>query len=464
MKARSVLGVILAALIPLVLFIGTPRASASAKSFAEFSRSALAVGSGIITTQNLNPNTGTATPGSFVNLGFLPPGPIIVLHDILGTYTASGGLTCQVSMDGGTTWKNISSSTALTSNAGAQTATIPSGGVSQYVLSIAGGGSYRLSANGAVTGTAQVQMAAGIGGPASLGLGGGGGSTGGGGNVTIVGPLDAQNDVAIGLSSVGGTAFGLGRGTAANSLSVALASDNGNVPVSVNAFTAALPAGSNTIGNISNISGTISLPTGAATSALQTTGNTALTTINTTLGSPYQAGGAMAITSALPAGTNSIGAVTGQATGSAAPAGAFYQGGIATTAIPTVATAGNLTGLMVDTLGRLVTSPQAPRILVKTQNTTITSSTGATEVITAPASGVFADVTSIVFVNSSSTGTVLTLSDGTANYSFYCPPTDMRGVAYQVPLAETTAATHWTVACTTSVASVIVTVSWVTTK
>ena len=32
---------------------------------------------------------------------------------------------------------------------------------------------------------------------------------------------------------------------------------------------------------------------GAATSALQTTGNTALTTINTTLGSPYQAGGAL---------------------------------------------------------------------------------------------------------------------------------------------------------------------------
>ena len=36
---------------------------------------------------------------------------------------------------------------------------------------------------------------------------------------------------------------------------------------------------------------TLPLPTGAATSALQTTGNTALATINTTLGSPMQAGG-----------------------------------------------------------------------------------------------------------------------------------------------------------------------------
>ena len=49
--------------------------------------------------------------------------------------------------------------------------------------------------------------------------------------------------------------------------------------------------------NITNISGTISLPTGAATAALQTTGNTTLSTINTTLGSPFQAGGNIGNTS-----------------------------------------------------------------------------------------------------------------------------------------------------------------------
>ena len=49
--------------------------------------------------------------------------------------------------------------------------------------------------------------------------------------------------------------------------------------------------------NITNISGTISLPTGASTSALQTTGNTVLTIINTTLGSPMQqTGGTVGIT------------------------------------------------------------------------------------------------------------------------------------------------------------------------
>lgn len=41
-----------------------------------------------------------------------------------------------------------------------------------------------------------------------------------------------------------------------------------------------LPTGTNTIGSITNISGTISLPTGAATSALQTTGNTSLSSID----------------------------------------------------------------------------------------------------------------------------------------------------------------------------------------
>ena len=57
--------------------------------------------------------------------------------------------------------------------------------------------------------------------------------------------------------------------------------------------------------NITNVSGTVSLPTGAATATLQTTGNTALTTINTTLGSPFQAGGSIGNTSfTANAGTN----------------------------------------------------------------------------------------------------------------------------------------------------------------
>ena len=81
-----------------------------------------------------------------------------------------------------------------------------------------------------------------------------------------------------------------------------------------NDSTVGLNAGSNTIGSINNISGTVSLPTGAATSALQTSGNSTLTTINTTLGSPFQAGGsigntAFGVSGSLPAGSNNIGSV-----------------------------------------------------------------------------------------------------------------------------------------------------------
>lgn len=70
----------------------------------------------------------------------------------------------------------------------------------------------------------------------------------------------------------------------------ALATDTSAV-VALNPNTA-LPTGANTIGSISNISGTVSLPTGAATSALQGTGNTSLASIDGKLNSLGQKTGA----------------------------------------------------------------------------------------------------------------------------------------------------------------------------
>ena len=68
-----------------------------------------------------------------------------------------------------------------------------------------------------------------------------------------------------------------------------------------------LNAGSNNIGSITNITGTMSLPTGAATAALQTTGNTALASLQTALGAaPMQSTGGSV---ALVAGTATIGSV-----------------------------------------------------------------------------------------------------------------------------------------------------------
>jgi hypothetical protein len=80
-----------------------------------------------------------------------------------------------------------------------------------------------------------------------------------------------------------------------------------------------LPAGSNNIGNINNITGTITLPTLAATSTLQTTGNSSLSSIDTktpVLGQALAAGStpvvltAAQITTLTPLSTVTINALT----------------------------------------------------------------------------------------------------------------------------------------------------------
>lgn len=72
----------------------------------------------------------------------------------------------------------------------------------------------------------------------------------------------------VNLTEVNGAAISEGQKTMAESLPVVLSSDQSAIPVSQSGTW-----------NINNISGTISLPTGAATSALQTTGNASLSTI-----------------------------------------------------------------------------------------------------------------------------------------------------------------------------------------
>ena len=84
----------------------------------------------------------------------------------------------------------------------------------------------------------------------------------------------------------------------------------------VTAITNALPAGANNIGSIANVAGTVSLPTGASTSALQTTGNTSLATII----------------------TNTTGNVVAQGSTTAGQSGHLIQGAV-TTAAPTYTTA-----------------------------------------------------------------------------------------------------------------------------
>lgn len=90
--------------------------------------------------------------------------------------------------------------------------------------------------------------------------------------------------------------------------------------VTVQSIINALPAGTNNLGSLTNITGTISLPTGASTSANQTTANTSLATIATnTTGVATAANQTTGNTSLATIATNTTGVSTAanQATGNA---------------------------------------------------------------------------------------------------------------------------------------------------
>lgn len=186
------------------------------------------------------------------------------------------------------------------------------------------------------------------------GLGGGGSGGGGGGGSTIitapVGNQTKTQSIAVTLStdepniSVSGTVtanvgttnglaldsnlvsllakFGsLGQKTMAGSAPVVIASDQSTLPVSLSSFPA-LSTGSNTIGKVDQGLGGVSawktdssavtqpisaaalpLPTGAATSALQTTGNTSLNSIDSKV-IAVNTGAVVVSSSALPTGAS----------------------------------------------------------------------------------------------------------------------------------------------------------------
>lgn len=124
-----------------------------------------------------------------------------------------------------------------------------------------------------------------------------------------------------------------------------------NLHVDVDNFPSVQAVSQSGTWNLNNITGTISLPAGAATSALQTTGNTFLSDINNklpTLGQKTSAGSVPVVIasdqSAIPV-TGTV-VATGSPTGVTAPAFAFEVAGINPS--------GNLEGLLVDNSGALI--------------------------------------------------------------------------------------------------------------
>lgn len=153
------------------------------------------------------------------------------------------------------------------------------------------------------------------------------------------------------------------------------------------------------------------------------------------------------------AGTVTVDDLAAAPTGAAVPANAQYSGSIAQTSLPTAATAGNLTGNMVDKFGRQVVLVDGLRDIVGMQTTTITTSTAETTVVTALAS-TFLDVTSVMIANTSATATRVDFRDTTAGsvlFSIYCPAGDTRGIVVHTPMPQTSVNTNWTAQSSVSV-------------
>lgn len=102
----------------------------------------------------------------------------------------------------------------------------------------------------------------------------------------VSGTVSLSGTSAVNVSQVGGNAVTTGSGAAGTGTQrVILATDQPVIPISdnggsitVDGTVAATQSGT---WNITNVSGTVSLPTGASTSALQTTGNTSLGNLDT---------------------------------------------------------------------------------------------------------------------------------------------------------------------------------------
>jgi hypothetical protein len=120
-----------------------------------------------------------------------------------------------------------------------------------------------------------------------------------------------------------------------------------------------------------------------------------------------------------------------------------------------------LTGQM-QVAGNLFISSSA-RGSISDQNTTITSSTSATTIVSAIAA-TYCDLLSLVLTNTSSSGSEVQLlnDDGTTVRSaFYVPANDTRGIVFSEPFMAATVNVTWKLKTVTSIASLKVTAQYI---
>lgn len=135
-------------------------------------------------------------------------------------------------------------------------------------------------------------------------------------------------------------------------------------------------------------------------------------------------------------------------------------GGKARTTNPTAVADADRVDATFDDIGRQVTVGSI-RDLKSTQQTTITSSTSETTVLTAVAS-TFLDVYGVIVTNTSATATEVTFKDsttGTTRFVISAPANDTRGFMLPESAAhnQATVNNNWTATCADSVASIEIT-------
>jgi hypothetical protein len=146
--------------------------------------------------------------------------------------------------------------------------------------------------------------------------------------------------------------------------------------------------------------------------------------------------------------------------------GLLGAGGLALgkTANPTAVTDGQYVVNLADKLGKQIVAGSI-RELKGIQQTTITSSTSETTIVTAVAS-TFLDVYGLIITNTSATPTKVTIKDATAGTTravYFVPANDTRGMMLPESGAMPQAAVNnnWTATCGTSVASIEITALYV---
>lgn len=156
--------------------------------------------------------------------------------------------------------------------------------------------------------------------------------------------------------------------------------------------------------------------------------------------------------------TGQVAAIGKAAAGTTISGAPVLNGGAARTTNPTAVADGQVSNIMTDKVGRLVTVASHIRNLVEVQTTTITSSTTETPIVSAIAS-TFCDLTALTITNSAATSTLVTLKDstgGTTRGIYSIAGNGNLNIPFSPPLPQATVNTAWTATCSASVDSIYI--------